>query len=670
MSTPQNFEHFKMVPHNSVFRSELNVRKKVVQGHIRELAESIAVEGVLQNLVCYKEIQGKGKKKTERYGVVAGGCRFLAIGLLIEEGRLPPDYLVPIMLTSPERALSISLTENHGRQDLHPADQYEAFRDLVRQGRAIDDVAAAFSVTPLVVRQRLRLAGVHPDFLVLYRDEKANLAQLMALAVTDDCERQKTAWEGLSDNQRTPSTLRRILTESEIALTRPLATFVGLELYRASGGGVRTDLFAPTPEEGTLLLDPPLVEKLALQKLTAEAEARRSGAGAFIAVSIAPNSADLANYRHAGWTKREATAEEAEQLSAIRKERAALEEKEFDLGGCDEVEAWEEDDEDEDESEPDEETDDAGNSNEESTGEGQAERPPVDADELRRIRDRIVALEAEEEEISENLMVVPPELATFAGTLLCVDGKGALKVHSGLLKPEDADRIARGREADARDHSEPKKKGPGGAMYLRLSAHRTQALQATLMDNPKVALVVLCDCLVKATLLLDALDRKTALNIQVSMVPLDKFAQDVEKGTAFAKLQARKNEWLSLFPADSNDLFGWLLQQPDTAIAELLALCTALSVDAVEGKPGISHSSELAKAASLDMADWWAPTAEGYLGKIPKSEILAIVTTAVSATEAARIETLKKPAMAKAAETLLAPVRWVPDYYRETQAAA
>ena len=64
---------------------------------------------------------------------------------------------------------------------MHPADQFEAFAALVAEGRPIEDIAADFSVTPLVVQRRLetgeRLAA--PDGGLSGRCREPD--QLMAL---------------------------------------------------------------------------------------------------------------------------------------------------------------------------------------------------------------------------------------------------------------------------------------------------------------------------------------------------------------------------------------------------------------------------------------------------------------------------------------------------------
>lgn len=58
-----------------------NPRKEADPRTVAELAESIAAQGLLQNLVVY----GDG----ERARVVAGGRRLRALKKLAEEGRLP-----------------------------------------------------------------------------------------------------------------------------------------------------------------------------------------------------------------------------------------------------------------------------------------------------------------------------------------------------------------------------------------------------------------------------------------------------------------------------------------------------------------------------------------------------------------------------------------------------
>ena len=83
---------------------------------------------------------------------------------------------------------------------MHPADQFEAFAALVAEGRPIEDIAADFSVTPLVVQRRLKLANVSPRLMADYRADAVSLDQLMALAITDDHTAQEAALCCYRDN--------------------------------------------------------------------------------------------------------------------------------------------------------------------------------------------------------------------------------------------------------------------------------------------------------------------------------------------------------------------------------------------------------------------------------------------------------------------------------------
>ena len=82
---------------------------------------------------------------------------------------------------------------------MHPADQFEAFQKLIDVGGlGIEEIAARFSVTPAVVKQRLKLAAVSPALMARYRDGELTLDQLMAFTLTDDHGRQFEIWEQLT----------------------------------------------------------------------------------------------------------------------------------------------------------------------------------------------------------------------------------------------------------------------------------------------------------------------------------------------------------------------------------------------------------------------------------------------------------------------------------------
>jgi len=122
----------------------------------------------------------------------------------------------------------------------------------------------------LFVAQRLKLANVSPTFIQLYRDGAMRLEQLEALAISNDHEAQNRVWNAAHEWERTPSALRRALTQSTVDAADKRVLFVGLDTYLQRGGGIERDLF--DAEHEGFLTDPNLLETLVTQQLDTEAE--------------------------------------------------------------------------------------------------------------------------------------------------------------------------------------------------------------------------------------------------------------------------------------------------------------------------------------------------------------------------------------------------------------
>ncbi len=168
------------IPLNKLIRSARNVRKSGGES-IDGLASSILVHGLIHNLTVVEQLADNGEN-SGKYEVVAGGRRFAASQRLAKQKKVPKTFAVPCHVVDPATATETSLAENFIRVAMHPADQFIAFHDLVVQsGLSIDDVAARFGVSPLFVRQRLKLANVAPRFIKAYRAEEIRLDQLEAL---------------------------------------------------------------------------------------------------------------------------------------------------------------------------------------------------------------------------------------------------------------------------------------------------------------------------------------------------------------------------------------------------------------------------------------------------------------------------------------------------------
>src|SRR3546814_5968246 len=87
--------------------------------------------------------------------------------------------------------------------------------DVCSSDLPVEDIAADFGVSPLVVQRRLKLANVSPRLMADYRAGGVTLEQLMALTITDDHAAQEAAFYGAPEWQRSPSKLRERLRSEE-----------------------------------------------------------------------------------------------------------------------------------------------------------------------------------------------------------------------------------------------------------------------------------------------------------------------------------------------------------------------------------------------------------------------------------------------------------------------
>ena len=132
------------IPFNKLVLSQSNVRRVMTGISIEELAEDIARRTLLQSL-SVRPVLGADGEETGVFEVPAGGRRYRAVELLVKQKRLTKTALVPCVVRDPDVDVSAeedSLAENAHRADLHPLDQFRAFKTLSDHGLGEEDIAA------------------------------------------------------------------------------------------------------------------------------------------------------------------------------------------------------------------------------------------------------------------------------------------------------------------------------------------------------------------------------------------------------------------------------------------------------------------------------------------------------------------------------------------------
>jgi ParB family chromosome partitioning protein len=642
VNTQTTTEALQYLPLSALRIDELNARATAPSdAEIDELASLIASQGLLQNLtvIAYdapRREKGKGKRKGHdcTHGVIAGGRRLRALQRLAQRGALPDDEQILCNVVPVEKARAVSVAENSGRADMSVVDTIIAFAGMVQDGASVDEIAVAFGIAPITVKRRLKLANVSPRLFDLFREGELELDQLQALALSDDHARQEAVWDGTPAHSRYAHNLRRLILGD--SAPDKLVRFVGLEAYEQAGGVVLRDLFTGEGESG-VLQDGTLVHTLAVAKLEQAAEQLRGEGLPWVEVRPVFNHSERQDFMRAPTAKRAPTEAEAQAMAALQTQ---MEELGLKIDAHYETDA-------------------------EADAEGED-----DSAKLQALEQQYDELSAQHDAIEDTLCTPVPDAVALAGAVVYVADSGQIAIERNLIRKADQKAV---KQAVATFNSE---QGQGGgaaeegrglseALMRQLTAHRTRALQATMIDQHQIALAALAHPLILSMLydpIASCQTPRSALGVNARGCDgqLRSFASDLDESRAEQAVQAATRRAVSYLPANAADLLPWLLKQPMDTLVELLALCASLTLDAISPRGGAHAADPLAEAVSLDMADWWQATGPSYLSRVPKALIVEAVTEAGLTEDAQALTKLKKGEAVERATTLLNGKRWLP----------
>lgn len=532
-----------------------NVRKTAAEAGLDELCASIEAHGLISPLAVMKE----GKKVV----VVAGQRRLMALQRLAEKGIIAANHPVDCRMIDNAHALEISLAENAVRTDMHPADQFEAWRTLTEHGMTPADIAARFGVSDKTVARRLKLGRVAPPLLDLYRAGTLSLEQIEAFTVSDDHAEQLRVWDSLSKQRswyQEPDNIREALTEGEIAATDKRVRFIGLDAYEAAGGPVRRDLF--DNENAGWVLDAELLNRMVSEKLEAVAEEVRAEGWKWVEIR---EEFDWREEQKFGRDRGKAvplTPDEKATLSALESEMQSLEEIDDEGGLTDEQDAR--------------------------------------ADEIRELIERI----------EDRPLTFAKAALKRSGAVITLGREGP-DITRGLIRKEDVPKPKPGEgddeeeNADVQPPAKEKEKSPfSAALVVDLTKEFTGALQAELASRPTLALVVLVHAAVAGYKSPSGIHFSTTSPVKGS--PAE---------AALDKIEGAVTEGMPDMYDD--ELWGWLEQQSVDRLLTILAVHVARSVDAAR------NASTLRTSLGLDLRKWFTPTAENYFGKVAAAQIHA-----------------------------------------------
>ncbi len=223
-------------PWSVLRRSKLNPRQHFNDEGLATLAESIAANGIFQNLTVrpHPDIEGE-------YEIVSGESRHRAVEILIKSGRATESYAMPVVIHDIDdtTALEIAMAENMARRDLTPMEEARGLAELKKRGVSTAQMAEKLGCTQRHVQLRLKLVeGLTAEAQEALEAGKINVetARVLATAPIDKQQNllkdvQKHPWQ-----YRNSDALRRKV--NEILIPEKAAKF-DIALY--TGGWTEPD---------------------------------------------------------------------------------------------------------------------------------------------------------------------------------------------------------------------------------------------------------------------------------------------------------------------------------------------------------------------------------------------------------------------------------------------
>lgn len=213
---------FKKIPLDLVKPSPMNPRRTFDEEAIKELADNIDKQGLIQPITirpsAYEDLideaSGEVFSVPTDYEIVCGERRYRAFCLLkAKEDKLNIERVaahrkkydrfqsIPSMVRemSDEEAFEAMITENLQRQDVDPMEEAFAFSQLIKNGKTAEEVALKFGKSIRFVQDRCKLNSLIPELMLAVKEDKMSIAAAMIICKLDE-EGQKKYHSQYSNN--------------------------------------------------------------------------------------------------------------------------------------------------------------------------------------------------------------------------------------------------------------------------------------------------------------------------------------------------------------------------------------------------------------------------------------------------------------------------------------
>lgn len=159
---------------SEIATSALNPRKTFDETELKELAQSIEANGLIQP-VTVRKINGEDGKK---YEIVCGERRFRAVTMLGQE-----TIQAVVKDLDDRQAFACMVIENLQRKDIDPMEEAQALKYLYNKGAVpVKEIAKMLGKSQSFVVNRIQLNNIIPEFVAFLREGVLNLVHLQVIS--------------------------------------------------------------------------------------------------------------------------------------------------------------------------------------------------------------------------------------------------------------------------------------------------------------------------------------------------------------------------------------------------------------------------------------------------------------------------------------------------------
>jgi len=626
---------FKSIPLNKLVESKKNVRKRSNPAADAWLKADIAARGLLQNLVVNAIARGK-------FEVTAGGRRLKQLKALAKDKAIKKTEPITCLVKNGEahEIREISLAENFQRVKLNPADEAEAFQDIVNDGTSVEDVAIRFGQTVRFVEGRLRLAKLAPVVFEALASGDITLDIAKAYGATSDVERQAQVFEEVSGAyyQITPDSIRRMVLDASVLASDPRAVLVGRDAYLEAGGKIDRELF--DDDESESWVDVALLERLAAEKMEWRADEIKGQHGL---AWVKPTLDCYVSHELIEGLNRLPT--ELEPLSEEALARLSELEIEYD---------------------------------------GEAvilENEDSSEDDVFAAEKRVSEIEQEMRALNNRKPVLADELRSEAGAFLALGNDGV----PTLVPQYYTDKADVGHEdegvelVEEGEAAKPKRAALSKRLVDELAMQRRDILSLHVASDPALALDFMIFTLADSDSHDWRAQEASTLKGPAAHGPAHNFeAKDAPASASLAELRGSLDESWKAGTTDVERFVAFRAMSNDARSAWLGHVVSRTLVASlnVEGDRQVSLHDYLGGILEIDMAAWWRPTAANYFDRVPKAKTLGGMQEVGGLELSNRYGASKKADLAATAERIFSgnfiaeaevkqeAAQWVPDAMR------